>query len=123
MFSWLPIGHFIDNSNDLSVKIFGTGNRFKNYWIGNTSILLNNEFNVNIAQLPFWALTVLFTWRCLKKDKVIDYVFLGLVVGLGILSKYLFIYLMIGIKLVFIYFIKKNKRVKFLHYFVVHFIL
>ena len=76
------------------------------------------EFNVNIAQLPFWALTVLFTWRCLKKDKVIDYVFLGLVVGLGILSKYLFIYLMIGIKLVFIYFIKKNKRVKFLHYFV-----
>jgi len=76
------------------------------------------EFNVNIAQLPFWALTVLFTWRCLKKGKAIDYVFLGLVVGLGILSKYLFIYLVIGIKLVFICFIKKRTRIKFSHFFI-----
>ena len=22
------------------------------------------EFNVNVAQLPFWALTVYYTWRC-----------------------------------------------------------
>ena len=24
------------------------------------------EFNVNVAQLPFWALTVYYTWRCIK---------------------------------------------------------
>ena len=80
------------------------------------------EFNVNVAQLPFWSLTVYYTWRCVKYDKAIDYVFLGLFAGLGILSKYLFIYLIIGIKLVFFYFLKKgyflNKRIKFSHYFI-----
>ena len=74
------------------------------------------EFNVNIAQLPFWALSVYYTWRCIKYDKAIDYVFLGLFAGLGILSKYLFIYLIIGIKLVFFYFLKKG--IKFSHYFI-----
>ena len=76
------------------------------------------EFNVNIAQLPFWALTVYYTWRCIKYDKGADYVFLGLFAALGILSKYLFIYLIIGIKLVFFYFIKIKKGIKFSHYFI-----
>ena len=76
------------------------------------------EFNVNVAQLPFWALTVYYTWRCIKYDKSTDYVFLGLFAGLGILSKYLFIYLIIGIKLVFIYFLKKGKKIKFSRYFI-----
>ena len=76
------------------------------------------EFNVNVAQLPFWALTVYYTWRCIKYDKAIDYVFLGLFAGLGILSKYLFIYLLIGIKLVFFYFLKLKKGIKFSHYFI-----
>ena len=76
------------------------------------------EFNVNVAQLPFWALTVYYTWRCIKYDKLTDYIFLGLFAGLGILSKYLFIYLIIGIKLVFIYFLKKGKKIKFSHYFI-----
>tara|TARA_Y100001936_G_scaffold213697_1_gene222851 strand:- start:174 stop:1505 length:1332 start_codon:yes stop_codon:yes gene_type:complete len=76
------------------------------------------EFNVNVAQLPFWALTIYYTWRCIKYDKAIDYIFLGLFAGLGILSKYLFIYLIIGIKLVFIYFIRKGKKIKFSHYFI-----
>ncbi len=76
------------------------------------------EFNVNVAQLPFWALTVYYTWRCIKYDKASDYVLLGLFAGLGILSKYLFVYLIIGIKLVFIYFLRKGKKIKFLHYFI-----
>ena len=76
------------------------------------------EFNVNVAQLPFWALSVYYTWRCLKYDKPVDYLFLGLFVGLGFLSKYLFIYLILGIKLVFVYFIRKGKRIKFSHYFI-----
>ncbi len=74
------------------------------------------EFNVNVAQLPFWSLTIYYTWRCIRYDKGIDYVFLGLFAGLGILSKYLFIYLIIGVKLVFLYFLKKG--IKFSHYFI-----
>ena len=74
------------------------------------------EFNVNVAQLPFWALTVYYTWRCIKYDKATDYVFLGLFAALGILSKYLFIYLIIGIKLVFFYFLKKG--IKFSYFFI-----
>ena len=74
------------------------------------------EFNVNVAQLPFWALTVYYTWRCIKYDKATDYVFLGLFAGLGILSKYLFIYLIIGIILLFFYFLKK--RIRFYHFFI-----
>ena len=27
------------------------------------------EFNVNVSQLPFWALTVYFTWKVLKKNE------------------------------------------------------
>ena len=74
------------------------------------------EFNVNVAQLPFWALTVYYAWRCIKHDKAVDYVLLGLFVGLGILSKYLFVYLIIGIVLMFFYFFKK--RIKFSHFFI-----
>ncbi len=67
------------------------------------------EFNVNISQLPFWALSIFFTWRCVKNDKLFDYLLLGLFIALGILSKYLFLYLVLGIKLLFIYlFIKKR---------------
>ena len=76
------------------------------------------EFNVNVAQLPFWALSVYYTWRCLKYDKLVDFLFLGLFVVLGFLSKYLFIYLILGIKLVFVYFIRKGKKIKFSHYFI-----
>lgn len=76
------------------------------------------EFNVNVCQIPFWALSVYFTWKCIKFDKTIDYVFLGLFLGLGILSKYLFIYLLLGIKLLFIYLILKGKKIKFRNYFV-----
>ena len=76
------------------------------------------EFNVNVAQLPFWALTIYYTWRCINYDKATDYVLLGLFAGFGILSKYLFIYLIIGIKLVFIYFIRKGKKIKSSHYFI-----
>ena len=67
------------------------------------------EFNVNVAQLPFWSLSILFTWRCIKYDKVIDFVLLGIFMGLGFLSKYLFFYLILGIKFLFLYLIVKKK--------------
>ena len=67
------------------------------------------EFNVNVCQLPLWASSIYFTWRCFKYDELLDYIILGICFGLGILSKYLFLYLVIGIKLLFLYFLIKNK--------------
>ena len=73
------------------------------------------EFNVNVSQLPFWALTAYFTWKIFeKKDpKVIDLVLLGIVAALGVLSKYLFLYLLISIDLLFFYLIFMSKDRKF----------
>ena len=68
------------------------------------------EFNVNISQLPFWALSVYFTWRCINYDKVSDYIFLGIFIALGILSKYLFLYLLIGIVCFFIFNLQRKKN-------------
>tara|TARA_Y100000590_G_scaffold69033_1_gene75291 strand:+ start:1070 stop:2395 length:1326 start_codon:yes stop_codon:yes gene_type:complete len=72
------------------------------------------EFNVNVSQLPFWTLTVYFTWKVLKKNEpnFFDLVLLGVFAAVGFYSKYLFLYLLISIDLVLIYFIfviKKNK--------------
>ena len=36
------------------------------------------EFNVNIAQLPFWALTIYFSYRCIKHNKITDFILLCL---------------------------------------------
>tara|TARA_B100000963_G_scaffold323110_1_gene307709 strand:+ start:2476 stop:3846 length:1371 start_codon:yes stop_codon:yes gene_type:complete len=68
------------------------------------------EFNVNVCQIPFWSLSIYFCWRCIKFEKTQDYILLGIFIGLGILSKYLFVYLVLGIKAVFIYLIFKKKK-------------
>ena len=67
------------------------------------------EFNVNICQLPFWALTVYYCWQGIKKNDNISWLLFGLFAGLGILSKYLFIYLLIAFDIFFIYLITKKK--------------
>jgi len=92
---------------------------FKNYTFGLISILLlegiyfynftTPEFNVNICQLPFWALTVLYCWKGFKENKTIDWLLFGLFAALGILSKYLFIYLLVAMDIFFIYMIAKKK--------------
>ena len=67
------------------------------------------EFNVNVCQLPFWALSVLYAWNGLKDNKNLDWFLFGLFAALGILSKYLFIYLLVSMDIFFIYlFIKKK---------------
>ena len=47
--------------------------------------------------------------RCIKNEKTFDYILLGFFMGLGFLSKYLFLYLILGIKFLFIYLIIKKK--------------
>jgi len=67
------------------------------------------EFNVNVCQLPFWALSVLYAWKGFKDNKTIDWLLFGIFAAIGILSKYLFIYLLIAIDvfLAFVFFKKK----------------
>ena len=67
------------------------------------------EFNVNVCQLPFWALSVLYAWKGFKDNKNLDWLLFGLFAALGILSKYLFIYLLIAMDFFFFYMIIKKK--------------
>jgi 4-amino-4-deoxy-L-arabinose transferase-like glycosyltransferase len=73
------------------------------------------EFNVNICQLPFWALCVYYSWKLFDKQKISfkDCVWLGIFAAIGFLSKYLFIYLLIAIDLLFFYVILIKKYKKF----------
>ena len=75
------------------------------------------EFNVNVCQLPFWALCVYYSWKLFDKKKLIfkDCFWLGVFAALGFLSKYFFIYLLISIDLLFFYviFIKRYKKFDF----------
>ena len=75
------------------------------------------EFNVNVCQLPFWSLTVYFSWKIYtsKEIKFSDCFLVGLFAALGFLSKYLFAYLLASIDLLFIYliFIKKDRKFDF----------
>ena len=71
------------------------------------------EFNVNVSQLPFWALTVFYSWKCFNQNNLKDWVLLGLFAALGFLSKYLFIYLLVGIEIFFIYFFFTKKKFNF----------
>jgi len=67
------------------------------------------EFNVNVCQLPFWALTIYYCWKGIKQNDNISWLLFGLFAGLGILSKYLFIYLLVAIDIFFIYLIVAKK--------------
>ena len=92
---------------------------FKNKTLSLVSILLlegiyfynftTPEFNVNVCQLPFWALSVFYGWKGFKDNRSSDWLLFGLFAGIGVLSKYLFIYLLVGLDVFFIYMIIKKK--------------
>jgi len=100
---------------------------FKNKALSLISILLlesiyfynftTPEFNVNVCQLPFWSLCVYYSWKLFDKQQVTfkDSIWLGVFAAIGFLSKYLFIYLLLSIDLLFFYiiFIKKYKKFDF----------
>jgi len=75
------------------------------------------EFNVNICQLPFWALTVYYFWKSTNTNKNLDWFLFSLFSALGFLSKYLFIYLLFTIFLYFLLNLKKNKKLIFKYFF------
>tara|TARA_Y100000768_G_scaffold195261_1_gene146505 strand:+ start:1343 stop:2716 length:1374 start_codon:yes stop_codon:yes gene_type:complete len=68
------------------------------------------EFNVNVSQLPFWALSIYFFWKGLNFDKKIDWIFFGIFSALGFLSKYLFIYILLALFIFYIINFKKYKK-------------
>ena len=100
---------------------------FNNDLLGLISVLLieaiyfynftSPEFNVNVCQLPFWSLTVYFSWKIYtsKEIKFTDCFLVGLFAAFGFLSKYLFLYLLVSIDLLFIYliFIKRERKFDF----------
>jgi len=67
------------------------------------------EFNVNICQLPFWALTVLYAWKGFKNNNLNDWVLLGAFAALGFLSKYIFIYLLVSVAIITVYYLIKKE--------------
>jgi 4-amino-4-deoxy-L-arabinose transferase-like glycosyltransferase len=74
------------------------------------------EFNVNVCQIPFWSLTVYYAWQSFKDDKIHNWLLFGLFAALGILSKYLFIYLLVSINFFFIYYVIKKKKYNFRYF-------
>ncbi|MDB2591148.1 glycosyltransferase family 39 protein [Candidatus Pelagibacter bacterium] len=100
---------------------------FNNDLLGLISVLLieaiyfynftTPEFNVNVCQLPFWSITVYFSWKIYtsKEIKFTDCFLVGLFAAIGFLSKYLFLYLLVSIDLLFIYliFIKRERKFDF----------
>ena len=68
------------------------------------------EFNVNVSQLPFWALTVYFFWKSINSSNRINWILFGIFSALGFLSKYLFIYILLAIFFYFILNIKIYKK-------------
>ena len=78
------------------------------------------EFNVNVCQLPFWSLVVFFSWKIysLKEIKLLDCFLMGLFSAVGFLSKYLFVYLLASIFLLFMYLIliKRDRKFDFKYF-------
>ncbi|MDA9702634.1 glycosyltransferase family 39 protein [Candidatus Pelagibacter sp.] len=78
------------------------------------------EFNVNVCQLPFWSLVVYFSWKIYssKEIKLSDCFLIGLFSAIGFLSKYLFLYLLASVFLLFIYLIliKKDRKFDFKYF-------
>jgi len=60
------------------------------------------QFNVNICQLPLWSGSIYFFFRCLQKNKIIDWLFLSIFCALGFLTKYIFIYLIVSFIIIFL---------------------
>ena len=70
------------------------------------------EFNVYVCELPFWALTVYYCWKGFEKNDYASWLLFGFFSGLGVLSHYLFIYLLCALDVFFIYLII-NKKINF----------
>ena len=100
------------SENFFSNKIFGflsvvmlEGIYFYNY--------TTPEFNVYITELPFWTLTVYYAYKSITGDKLKDWFLLGVCGAIGLLSHYLFSYILLSITIFFIYIFFQDKKFNF----------
>ncbi len=99
---------------------------FKNKFFALISVLLlegiyfynftSPEFNVNVCQIPFWAMSVFYCWESIQYNRIRDWVLFGIFAGLGFLSKYLFIYLILSISIFFLIEIAKKKKFNYKYF-------
>ena len=71
------------------------------------------EFNVYISELPFWTLTVYYSYKAFLKDHFKDWALVGFFGSIGFLSHYLFSYLLLSIAFFFIFLFWKNGKFNF----------
>ena len=71
------------------------------------------EFNVYITELPFWTLTVYYAYKSITGDKLKDWFLLGVCGAIGLLSHYLFSYILLSITIFFIYIFFQDKKFNF----------
>ena len=67
------------------------------------------EFNVYVCELPFWTLTVFYCWKGIKQNDYISWLLFGFFAGFGVLSHYLFFYLLMALNIFFIYMMFKKE--------------
>ena len=67
------------------------------------------EFNVNISQIPFFALITYYLWKGINSQKISDWILFGIFSAFGFLSKYLFIYFLFSIFYFYFSFIEIRK--------------
>ena len=71
------------------------------------------EFNVYVTELPFWSLSIFFCWKALRTNFVRHWILFGSFSAFGVLSHYLFFYLLLSLSLLFLnYLIKKETNFK-----------
>jgi 4-amino-4-deoxy-L-arabinose transferase-like glycosyltransferase len=67
------------------------------------------EFNVYVCELPFWTLTVFYCWKGIRQNDYTSWLLFGFFAGFGVLSHYLFFYLLMALGIFFIYMIFKKE--------------
>ena len=67
------------------------------------------EFNVYVTELPFWSLSIFFCWKALRTNFVRHWILFGSFAAFGVLSHYLFFYLLLSLSLLFLYKIIKQE--------------
>ena len=76
-------------------------------------IYTTSEFIVYVTELPFWSLSIFFCWKALRTNFVRHWILFGSFAAFGVLSHYLFFYLLLSLSLLFLnYLIKKETNFK-----------
>jgi 4-amino-4-deoxy-L-arabinose transferase-like glycosyltransferase len=69
------------------------------------------QFNVNICQIPLWVGTIYFFFKSIKDNKIYYWIFLGVFSAFGLLTKYIFAYLLVSLFIYLIFISIKIKKI------------